>query len=45
MDDQLLDALHKINDQLQDYVNAHEGELPRTIVQLLTDLDWLLNGP
>jgi hypothetical protein len=44
-DDALLDALHKTNDAIQDWVSEHGTPLPEEFLKLLSDLDWLLNGP
>jgi hypothetical protein len=40
-----LDALHLTNDAIQDWINAHPDDLPTDFLKLLTDLDFILNGP
>jgi hypothetical protein len=42
---EVLDHIHAANDAIQSWVNAHVQDVPEELLQLLTDLDWILNGP
>jgi hypothetical protein len=43
-DDPTLDTVHKVNDEIQDWVSNNGKDLPTDLIKLLSDLDWALNG-
>lgn len=39
-----MDAIHDINDEIQDMATALGDAVPTKLLKLISDLDWLLNG-